>query len=208
MRNRVERVIGDSGMGERFLRRTFETFNPTPANRGVLAAALEYARTFDEKLPRRDGPDPGKNGLFIAGSKGTGKTHIAAAIANHLLQKGTAVVCLTERDLLGRIRHTYSRNESGESEILDLYRRVPLLIIDDLGKEKASEWTVSTLYSIVDGRYEAMRPLIITANYSAQDLVIRLTPAGGDRTTADTTVDRLVEMCEGLVLDGKSWRGR
>jgi DNA replication protein DnaC len=210
MRERVSRVIGNSGMGERFLRRTFETFEAnTPERKAIKAASEAYARNFAQKLPRRGEPLPGRNGFLVTGPNGTGKTHMAAAIANHLLNRGIAAICMAERDLLGRIKRAYSHGGCcDESAVLELYKSAKLLIIDDMGKEKPSEWTLSTLYAIIDGRYERAMPLIATTNYGAKGLVKRLTPAGGDETTAEAIVDRLAEMCESMVMGGPSWRAK
>jgi DNA replication protein DnaC len=196
-------------MGERFLQRTFKTFiAETPNQKAAVLVASEYARNFDSKLPKRGQPLPGRNGFLITGTKGTGKTHIAAAIANYLLRRGTAVICTTERNLFGAIRRTYSHTSGDESAVREVYERVSLLVIDDLGKEKPSEWTLATLYAIIDGRYENAMPLIITTNYDAKSLLARLTPTDGDVTTADAMVDRLNEMCESIEMCGESWRSR
>lgn len=209
MRTRVKRVIGDSGMGERFLRRTFETFttNTTEQER-AKRAAMQYAGDFDKHLPKRGQPLPERNGFFISGTKGTGKTHLAAAIANYLLNRGTAAICMTERELFGRIRRTYSQRGGDEGEVLETYKHVPLLIIDDLGKERATDWTISTLYAIIDGRYDRAMPLIITTNYDPANLTGRLTPQGDDGTTAECIVDRINEICKAIIMTGASWRSR
>lgn len=213
MRQRVQRIVGNSGMNARFLRRTFATFELTRENRIALSACKTYADNFKAKLPT-GGNEPGRNGLFITGPKGTGKTHLAAAIANELMQQGTAVICMTMIDLLERIKRTYEQNrqyggEISEGNVLDTYKKVPLLIIDDMGKEPATEWAVSKIYAIINGRYEAYMPTIITTNYSDAELVRRLTPKdSGDPTTADATIDRLREMCAGVVTTGDSWRSR
>jgi len=208
MRERVNKVINESGMGERFLQRTFENFTAdTKERKLILAAAKTYAGKFEEMLPKRGKPLPGRNGFFIAGTKGTGKTHIAASIANYLLQRGISVICMTERDLFGRIKKTYSNSDGiDESAVRRLYETVPLLIIDDLGKEKPSEWTISTLYAIIDGRYERAMPIIITTNYDEKSLAMRLTPAGDDIKTAEAITDRLCEMCKNIIMTGESWR--
>lgn len=213
MRERVQRIVGESGMNARFLRRTFDTFELTRENRIALSACKTYADNFKAKLPTGNN-EPGRNGLFITGPKGTGKTHLAAAIANQLMQGGTAVICMTMIDLLERIKRTYEQNrqyggEISEGNVLDTYKKVPLLIIDDMGKEPATEWAVSKIYAIINGRYEAYMPTIITTNYSDAELVRRLTPKdSGDLTTADATIDRLREMCAGVVTTGDSWRSR
>jgi len=213
MRDRVRRIIGDSGMNARFLNRTFSTFQPTAENQRALRACKSYADTFRDKLPAQ-GTEPGRNGLFITGPKGTGKTHLAAAIANQIMQEGTAVVCMTMIDLLERIKRTYEQNrqyggETNEGNLLNTYKTVPLLIIDDMGKEPATEWAVSKIYAIINARYEAYMPTIITTNYSDTELVRRLTPTNtGDNTTADATIDRLREMCAAIVTTGDSWRSK
>ena len=213
MRRRVRRIIGDSGMNARFLRRTFDTFQPTRDNQKACRVCKTYADTFREKLPKNN-PEPGRNGLFITGPKGTGKTHLAAAIANQLMQQGTAVICMTMIDLLDRIKQTYEQSrqyggETSEGNVLSTYKTVPLLVIDDMGKEPATEWAVSKIYAIINARYEAYMPTIITTNYSDAELVRRLTPKdSGDPTTADATIDRLREMCAAIVTTGESWRAR
>ncbi len=215
MKKRVHRIIGDSGMNARFLRRTFDIFQPTRDSQKAFRVCKTYADTFREKLPRNDS-EPGRNGLFITGPKGTGKTHLAAAIANQLMQEGTPVICMTMIDLLERIKRTYEREqirqysrEISEGSVLDTYKRVQLLIIDDMGKEPATEWAVSKIYAIINARYEAYMPTIITTNYTDAELVRRLTPKdSGDPTTADATIDRLREMCAAIVTAGKSWRAR
>jgi len=205
--SRIDKLIKRSGMGARSLNQSFETFKTLTANTKSLASGAElYVENFSNMLPKRGMPLPGCNGIIIIGDKGTGKTHITSAIANELLKKEIGVICMTERGLLGRIRQTYSERDMSEKEVLDAYIKVPLLIIDDLGKEKASEWTLATLYSIIDGRYEEAMPIIVTTNYDEDGIVARLTPTGGDTTTAECIVDRLKEVCRIAKTKGTSWR--
>lgn len=213
MRESVRLIIGNSGMNARFLHRTFDTFQPTGENQKALRVCKAYADTFNKKLPKNN-LEPGRNGLFITGPKGTGKTHLAAAISNMLMQQGIAVICMTMIDLLDRIKRTYEQSrrysgETGEGSVLNTYKSVPLLVIDDMGKEPATEWAVSKIYAIINARYEAYMPTIITTNYTDTELVRRLTPKDtGDSTTADATIDRLREMCAAIVITGESWRSK
>lgn len=211
MRRRVREIVGDSGMNHRFLSRTFETFTQTPENQRGYNACKRYADTFRDKLPENN-PAPGRNGLFITGPFGTGKTHLVAAIANQLMHDGVPVVCMTMIDLLDRIKQTYEQSQqwgASESGILKLYKTVPLLVIDDMGKEYVKDWGLSKIYAIINARYEAHLPTIITTNYSDTALVKRLTPRDtGDTYTAEATIDRLREMCAGIVTTGDSWRSR
>lgn len=208
----VNRIVGASGIGARFRLRTFETFELTEENKKAAFLCQKYADTFKEKLPA-DGKNPGRNGLFITGPKGTGKTHLVAAIANKLMNQRIPVICMTMIDLLERIKSTYTdaRQRFGSyydaADVLDAYTAVSLLIIDDLGKEQATEWAIAKIYAIINARYEALMPTIITTNYSEAELIKRLTPKEtGDPTTADAAIDRLREMCGVIVTTGESWR--
>lgn len=207
MRQRVRKIIGESGMRERFLRRTFENYTITEKNKAVHKVARAYVDNFTDKLPGK-GEKLDRNGLFITGGVGVGKTHIVAAMANHLMQEGRPVICMTMIDLLDRIKRTYDKSTISEGEVLRLYETIPLLIIDDMGKEPPTEWGVSKIYTIINSRYEAYMPTIVTSNYDDRTLVKRLTPDRGDGITAEAIIDRLREMCGGILMDGPSWRSR
>ena len=135
-----------------------------PERRRCYDTAKTYADSFPQRAEHGEG-------LYIEGTYGTGKTHLAAAIALQLIGCGVPVVCKTSGDLLADIKEAFDSGDDTEYEILKAYKTVDLLIVDDLGKEQCTEWSVSTLYSILNDRYEDMKPTIITTNYNADELV-------------------------------------
>lgn len=218
IQERVNKLIKDSGIRGRFLNRTFDTFQVNEVNKHAYKVSKEYADNFSAMLPRKnsDGmilpPEKEPNGLFISGSYGTGKTHLAAAISNQLLREGVPVICMTMIDLLARIKQTYDRSdEATEADIMRIYEEVPLLVIDDIGSEQPTEWGATTIYAIINARYEAYMPVVVTTNYAGDELIRRMTPIGPSgrplsSKNAEKTVDRLYEMCAGVEMNWESWR--
>lgn len=198
---RIERLIGNSGIRKRFLNRTFESFKVTDLNRQAYLTAKAYAENFAEHL--KNG-----TGINIEGTFGTGKTHLAVAIALDVMSRNYSVICKTSIDLLADIKAAFDSEEKTEEEIIEIYKTVDLLIIDDLGKEQVTEWSVSMLYSIINERYENMKPIIITTNYNEDDLIRRLTPLKGDGNTASAIISRLREINSVLTMAWTDYRGQ
>ena len=204
-RARIAKIIGSSGLGKRFLNRRFDNFEAEPGVASGFKIAQGYAKNFARL--QKDPESQEKNGLMFTGLKGTGKTHLAAAIANKLMAEGVPVVFATMIDLLDKIKESFEhKNGTSEDEVLRLYKSVDLLIIDDIGKEQPTEWALAKMYQIINARYEDYKPIIITSNYSPEELADRMTPRGGDRKTAEATIDRILEMTYIVPLAGESWR--
>jgi len=169
---------------------TFAATKETPDNRTALAKVKSYAQNFT-----------GAGGLFLTGPVGTGKTHLAACLVNELIQRETRVLFGNVLDLLGRLRRSYDPEAQEEEwRIIDELSSVPLLVIDDLGKEKVSEWVEQTLYRIVDARYRENKALVVTSNFILSEFERRYDEVG------PALVSRIVEMCEGIRLTGRDWR--
>lgn len=197
MQIRISRLISDSGIKKRFRQRTFDNFVcDTQGRRNAYRIAKEYADNWKMHRARGDG-------LYIEGTNGTGKTHLAAAIALQLIGEGIPVICKTSSDLLLDIKRAFDDPEIKEHQVLDIYREVDLLIIDDLGKERCSDWSMSTLYTIFNDRYEDMKPTIVTTNYNTEGLIKAMVPPGADDTKIVAIVSRLKETSAVITM---AWR--
>ena len=102
-------------------------------------------------------------------------------------------------NLLGVIKESYKIDTVTEEHIMDLYSKIPLLIIDDLGKERPSELVLEKIFTIVNNRYERNLPIVITTNYNRDQLGERLA-SGSNVIIADSIISRLYEMCSGIVI--------
>ena len=117
------------------------------------------------------------------------------------------MICKTSNDLLLDIRKSFDDEGGSEAQVLGIYKAVDLLIIDDLGKEQCSDWSMSTLYAIMNDRYEDMKPTIVTTNYNAEDLTDALTPKGYDNTKIVAIISRLKETSEVMTMAWEDIRG-
>lgn len=147
--------------------------------------AYEAAAAFD--------PAAG-DGLLFYGSYGIGKSHLATAIANRWLGR-LGLLYISCPDLLMELRE--AMNGRGDRSRLAVAREVPLLILDDIGAEKPSDWVQETLFVLVNYRYEHKLPTIMTTNCSMEELEARL----GGRITS-----RIAEMCRLIKFQGKDFR--
>lgn len=196
----IESLIGKSGIKKRFQQRCFDNFKTdTQERQKAFNIAKRYADTFGERYEKGEG-------LYIEGTNGTGKTHLAAAIALQLIKDGIPVICKTSSDMLLDIKNSFDSERVNEAQILSIYKTVDLLIIDDLGKEQCSDWTMSTLYSILNDRYEDMKPTIITTNYGTDDLVRALTPRGYDNSKIIAIISRLKETSRVITMAWADYR--
>ena len=150
---------------------TFGAFQlaPYPMNdkmRQSLKAAFDAAREFAAE-PR--------GWLVFSGTFGSGKTQLAAAIANERLASGRAALFVVVPDLLDHLRATYSPgSEVSYDERFEAVRTAPVLILDDLGAQSSTPWATEKLFQILNYRYTAQLPTVITTNQRMEDIEERL----------------------------------
>lgn len=137
-------------------------------------------------------------GLLLCGQVGTGKSFLAAAIANELISQGTPCLMTNFSRLISRISEKFG----GDQKYLDDLNRFDLLIIDDLGAERDSDFTWEKVMNVIDARYRAGLPLIITTNLGSKDFAER-----GD-IRRQRVFSRLREMCIFLEVRGTDRRGK
>ena len=145
----------------------------------------------------------GGAGLYIHGGVGAGKTHAASAMARLFAEAGYEVAFTTAKGMLERVKATF--DEGGTEAAVARYAKCDVLVLDDLGKEDATEWSVGTVFSVLDARYEDMRPTIVTSNYAPGALADRLARRG-ERVTAEAIASRISQTCRPVYLGGRDRR--
>lgn len=131
-------------------------------------------------------------GLMIFGTVGTGKSYLASCIANELEKKGV-LYCFTS--MIKIISKSFD-----EEEAIDLLATINLLIIDDLGAERKSEYALERVYDVIDSRYNSNRPIIVTSNMTPREML------NTDNITLKRIYDRLFEQCDFVEINGESYR--
>jgi DNA replication protein DnaC len=182
--------------------------------RFLLASAADLAPNLSALLAGDE-----KN-LFLTGVTGSGKTHLAVAAMRAYLERLDPVIedhetglvkasalggllprMISAPEFLLAIRRSFNREASedadGEGEILDSYSEVEFLVIDDLGAEKASEWSIQMLYLLIDRRYRDAQRTIVTSNLGLDEIELRL---------SDRIASRIAGMCDVVALDGPDRR--
>jgi DNA replication protein DnaC len=168
---------------------TFE--NDDRKNAKISDAMIRYAERFPDF--RKMG-----KGLLLYGSVGTGKTYYAACIANKLIDDGYSVVMTN----FARLTNTIQGKFDGKQEFIDSLNRYSLLIIDDLGAERKSEFMQEMVFNIIDSRYRSGLPFIITTNLTAEEIK-KNQDIGYSRI-----YDRILERCFPVAVTGDSRRRR
>ena len=150
---------------------TFENF--IPEGHGLTASRQRNLRMAYERAAAFAAAPVGW--LVLKGGYGCGKTHLAAAIANRQLAAGRAALFINTPDLLDHLRATFSPQSTvSYDERFDQVRNSSLLLLDDLGTQSNSEWAQEKLYQILNYRYNAKLPTVITTNLDLESIEIRI----------------------------------
>lgn len=188
---KYESIMAFSTLGKRFAGATFANWLHDPKSEACYEAVKRYADAFDKGV---------WEGLCIYGPTGNGKSHLAAALVHVALAKGRTAVFVEAPDLFARIKATYDDGSDGisEAKIVHALSTCDLLVLDDAGAEKTSEWVQEKLYQIINARYKNRLPLIITTN--TKDM------AGLEEIIGFRAYDRVLEMCRPVKNNGTSYR--
>lgn len=161
----LKRLFGNDGIPERFKGRTFANYRiQHPAQAQVLNIACQYAKQFEDRLTHG-------GGLIFAGKPGTGKTHLAAAIAHEVIQTGRSVLFISVIRAIRKVKACY-RNTSlkTEQQAIESFVMPDLLILDEVGIQFGTDTEKLILFEILNGRYEAVRPTIFISNLTESEL--------------------------------------
>ena len=200
---RAEALQENSGIPPNYVRATLDNFQipqDNPVARTGLGTVLMQVRSFVREFPNPDRP-----GLLLAGDTGTGKTHLAVAALKAIIDKGHGGIFFDYQNLLDRIRSSYDKSSgSADKETFRSALDAEVLLLDDLGSHRVTDWVEDTVTSIVTYRCNHRKPLIATTNLSPDDTgsVAYTTPGGSDvhrkslrEAIGERARSRLFEMC-------------
>lgn len=192
---RISELTGSAGIPLRFQDRGFDNYQAdTRAQKHALSVCGRFAKNWSELYEKG-------TSLILTGGPGTGKTHLACAIANSLINEHqVAVRFITAAEMLRRIKETYGRESAAtESDVIKGFACCHLLIIDEIGVQQGSEHETRLLFEILNHRYGSLMPTILLSNMSADDLE----PYLGHRI-----MDRFRESGAVVPFDWESHRGK
>lgn len=192
----LQEKLGLAKIPNEYLGKTFADYEVDARN--------NYAVEVAKKLIDR--PD---KGAYFFGKVGTGKTLLAAIIAQEIIKRGRQVIFATVPTISMQIRSTFKGDAKiSESEILDKLFTVPTLILDDIGMEKPTRFVCSMLANVFNERYNARLQTIMTSNYPLKELegIFNSPTDGGATLDGSRLYDRCKQMCVPVELKGTSRR--
>lgn len=174
------------------------TYQVTEENRRAFGIAKRYVENFSEMFSKGQG-------ILFWGNVGTGKSYTAAAIANELLEQMQSVIMTSFIKLMDEMSD-FQKDKSeymaklNWAKLLTKLNQAKLLIIDDLGAERGTNFSLEKVYDIIDSRYRTGKPIILTTNLEISQM------KNCNDIRYNRIYDRIFEMCYPVKMDGMSWR--
>lgn len=197
-RLQLEKLRKYSLMDKQFYNCIFENYEIDQYNKDIYKIGLEYCNEWRKMKSENIG-------MTLMGPVGIGKSYLSFCIANRLLRRNIPVIAISSINIINKIYESYGRfGEEGEVAVINKLRNADLLVLDDLGAEHTSKngKEKQIIYSIIDSRIRAKKPMIITTNLDKKQLREKLIGTDG----IDRTYDRLLAACPIIEIEGKSRR--
>jgi DNA replication protein DnaC len=190
---RVVALKERSGLSKRMRGYTLANFRPT-----ISPSASRARMKVDEYLDNWEENREAGRGIYFCGDVGVGKTHLAVAVMNELIQrKRVPSLFVTVPELLDNLRGAYNDPGRDLDEWMAAVQNADFLVLDDLGSERATDWVRERIFVVVNHRYREALPTIFTSNIGPKDLAEQL----GERTAS-----RIIAMCDWISLEGDDYR--
>ncbi len=184
IKGKVKRYKDISVMDNKFLNSTFK-------NAEMTAKHMQISKKYADGFIKHG---TAEGGILFYGGVGTGKTFASACICNHLMENGKTVLVMNLGLYFIKLRREWAE---AENDVLNYVKTCDLLVIDDLGTENVSEFTIEKTFNLIDTRYRAEKPMIITTNLTPEEINKRL----GERIA-----DRIAGSCLEFEIKGESKR--
>ncbi len=195
MKHRQQSLLDAARIPRRYSECLLSNYHPGKGN-GSQLIAFNYAYQLVREYPAID------RGLLLMGSVGVGKTHLSAAILHALIEKGVPCLFYEFGSLLKEIQESYNPiSQTSELKVLEPVFNAEVLVLDELGTSKPTDWVRDTMMQIINARYNDRRLTIFTTNYLDEGLNERLEDRIGVRLRS-----RLYEMCKTVQIDGEDYR--
>lgn len=185
---RINRLKEASMMDKKYREVTFDKYEVREENKKVFEMAKKYADRFQDMYKKNQG-------LLLYGPVGTGKSFTAACIGNYLLNNAKPVIMTSFVKILQDVWEN-----DREAEYITILNSASLLIVDDLGTERETDYALEKVYNIIDSRVRANKPMIITSNLELNDMM------ECEDIRKKRIYDRILECCYPMYVGGKSFR--
>ena len=198
--NQAKKLFEAARIPRRYAECSLQNYYPAQGN-GSQLRAFNYAFRLVREYPAVD------RGLLFMGPVGVGKTHLAVAIIRGLIEKGVPCLFYDFGTLLKEIQDSYNPvSQTSELRILAPVYQAEVLVLDELGASKPTDWVRDTMMQVIGTRYNERKLTIITTNY----MDARRNPV--EETLEDRIGvrlrSRLYEMCKTVVIEGEDYRRR